>query len=113
MRVVHGRDERRPRGRGLRGRERRPDWNQRPRDLANLAQFSGEGIERELHWQVLAPERSVEEWLDAPILYISGSTALNFSDELKTKLKRYAGLGGLIAAGTATPRRRKPRSTTS
>ena len=79
-----------------RGRERKADWNQRPRDLANLAEYIGDGLERELHWQVLDPARSVEEWLDAPILYISGSTPLNFDDELKAKIRRYSGLGGLI-----------------
>lgn len=79
-----------------RGRERKADWNQRPRDLANLAEFTGEGLERELHWQVLTPERAVEEWLDAPILYLSGSTALSLTDETKAKLKRYVELGGLI-----------------
>ena len=79
-----------------RGRERKPDWNQRPRDLGNLAEFTGKGLERELHWQIVNPDRPVEEWLDAPILYLSGSTALNLDDELKARLKRYSDMGGLL-----------------
>ena len=79
-----------------RGRERQADWNQRPRDLGNLAEFAGEGLERELHWQIVNPDRPVEEWLDAPILYISGSTALNFDEALKAKLKQYSEMGGLL-----------------
>lgn len=79
-----------------RGEARRPDWHQRPRDLANLAEFAGNGLERELHWQIMSADRPVDEWLDAPILYLAGSHALNLSDEVKAKLRDYARQGGLI-----------------
>ncbi len=88
-----------------RGNPQRPDWNQRPRDLANLADFTGRGLERELHWQILTPSRPVEEWLDAPILYLSGSAALNLADEVKAKLREYALHGGLIVFNADCGRR--------
>ena len=72
------------------------DWNQRPRDLANLAAFAGSGIERELHWQIVTADRSADEWLDAPMLYLSGSDALDLPADVKDKLRDYARKGGLI-----------------
>ena len=76
--------------------ERRADWNQRPRDLANLAAVAGQGIERELHWQIVSPESSPESWLEGPMLYLSGSDALDLGDNVKAKLREFASKGGLI-----------------
>ena len=64
--------------------------------MANLAAFTGDGIEKELHWQVVTSDRTADEWLDAPLLYLSGSDAMTLSPDVKDKLRDYAQKGGLI-----------------
>jgi hypothetical protein len=73
-----------------------PDWNQRPRDVANLSQWVGSIAERDLNWQVLGSGASLRDFFDAPILYVSGSQPLKLSDETKQKLRAYVEGGGLI-----------------
>lgn len=74
------------------------DWNLRPRDAANLVRFMGKAIERELNWQIVSLEAPIEDWHEAPILYIEGGKLLTFSDAEKAKLKRYIEQGGMIVA---------------
>ncbi len=71
-------------------------WNQRPRDVANLARWIGREIERDLNWQSVTLQAPVSELLDAPILYIAGSQALNFSPADQEKLKAFVESGGII-----------------
>ena len=78
------------------GDELRGDWNQRPRDLANLAVFTGNGAEKELQFEIVSADRGVDEWLDAPVLYLSGSNVLDLPAGVKDKLREYARKGGLI-----------------
>ena len=72
------------------------DWNQRPRDVANAVRWVGRQLERDLNWQIVNLNVPVEELYDAPILYVSGDDALNFTDEEKQKLKQFVEQGGLI-----------------
>jgi hypothetical protein len=81
------------------------NWNQRPRDAANLTKFISRQTERALNWQIIDFKAPVEDWLDAPILYMSGNQPLNLSDEQKAKLKQFVLSGGLVvghADGGAT-----------
>lgn len=78
------------------------NWNQRPRDAANLAKFIGKQAERALNWQIVNLKAPVEEMHDAPILYISGNQALAFNDEQAQKLKQFVEDGGLILAQADT-----------
>lgn len=71
-------------------------WNNRPRDVANLTAWVSDETERQLIWQVLPLSSEPEEWLDAPLLYLSGHEALSLSEEQEQKLKRYIDLGGLL-----------------
>jgi hypothetical protein len=71
-------------------------WNQRPRDVANLARWIGKEIERDLNWQSVTLEAPIEELLEAPILYIAGSQPLSFTDGDQAKLREYVQRGGLI-----------------
>ena len=71
-------------------------WNQRPRDVASLAHWLSKQTERFLNWQVVNLQVEASELSDAPILYISGSTPLNFSPEHQAKLKLFVENGGLI-----------------
>jgi hypothetical protein len=72
------------------------NWNQRPRDLANLTRYISKTTERDLQWQIVNLKAPVEELHDAPILYIAGNQELAFNDEQKTKLREFVEQGGLI-----------------
>jgi len=73
-------------------------WNQRPRDAANVVHWIGRQAERDLNWQIVNLTRPAEELSDAPILYIAGSEAPNFSAEHKAKIKTYIENGGMVVA---------------
>ena len=52
------------------------DWNQHRRDAAHLTEYTEEAWGLGLTWQVMDPAKaSVEDLLQAPVLYISGSQA--------------------------------------
>ncbi|HEX4055211.1 MAG TPA: DUF4159 domain-containing protein [Tepidisphaeraceae bacterium] len=74
------------------------NWNQRPRDLANFDVWMGREVEldRLLNWQVVNLRAQAGDLHDAPILYIAGDKALDFSDERKQKLKTFIEQGGMI-----------------
>jgi len=75
---------------------RPPTWNQRPRDVANIARWTGRQIERDLNWQIVNLNVNVEELHDAPILFIAGKDSLQFTKEQEAKLKQFVEGGGLI-----------------
>ena len=74
------------------------NWNQRPRDVANLTRWVGRSIERELNWQIVSLDSPLRDLHDAPILYLSGSEAVKLDDAAKDKLRQYARGGGMILA---------------
>jgi hypothetical protein len=71
-------------------------WNQRPRDVANIARWTGRQIEKDLNWQIVNLNVDVDEFHDAPILYIAGKDSLQFTKEQEAKLKEFVEGGGLI-----------------
>ena len=73
-----------------------PHWNQRPRDAANLARWTGRQIERELNWQIVNLDGPVDDFHDAPILYIAGNQRLELGDEQMAKIKLFVEQGGLV-----------------
>ena len=83
------------------GKSVEADWNQRPRDVANIVRWTGSQMERDLNWQIVNLKVPVDELHDAPILYISGDQELKFTDEEAAKLKQFVEGGGLIF-GTPT-----------
>jgi hypothetical protein len=74
------------------------NWNQRPRDVSNLAKFVADQAERPLNWQIVNFTAPVEDLHDAPILYIAGNQPINFTAEQKQKIKQYIEEGGLLLA---------------
>ena len=76
------------------------NWNQRPRDVANVAKWVDAKIERHLNWQIidLKHKEPLRDLHDSKILYISGNQALNFKPEEQAVLKQYIEEGGLIVA---------------
>lgn len=77
------------------GRQPGP-WNNRPRDLARLARWMGRQSGRPLDWRVTRGDAPVEDWLEAPILVVSGNQGLDLSPETKRKLAEYVRRGGLV-----------------
>jgi hypothetical protein len=74
------------------------DWNQHRRDAANLTACTEEAWELGLTWQVMDPSAAmVEDLLQAPVLYISGSRAPDLLPHAK-KLRDYVDRGGFIFA---------------
>ncbi len=90
------------------GKSVEADWNQRPRDVANIVHWTGEQMERDLNWQIVNLKVPVDELHDAPILYISGDQDLKFTDEEMAKLKQFVEGGGMIF-GTADCGMAKPQ----
>jgi hypothetical protein len=72
------------------------NWNQRPRDAANLAHWVGNELERDINWQIVNLKVSVDDLHDSPILYIAGNQVLNFGAKGEKKLKQFVEQGGLI-----------------
>ena len=71
-------------------------WNARPRDSANITRWMSKAFEKPINWQIVNLKVNPEEWLDAPVLLITGSKALNFSAEEVAKLRAYVDAGGMI-----------------
>jgi hypothetical protein len=73
-------------------------WNQHRRDAAHLTEYIEEAWGLGLTWQVIDPaDATVEDLLQAPVLYISGSQAPNLLPHAK-KLRDYVDRGGFIFA---------------
>ncbi len=73
-------------------------WNQHHRDAAHLAEYTEDAWGLGLTWQVMDPTKaSVEDLLQAPVLYISGSQAPALLPEAQ-KLRDYVDRGGFIFA---------------
>ena len=81
-------------------------WDERPRDVANLAKWMGKrSLEGFLNWQLVDLKYPVEEFHDAPILYISGSELLTLSDADTTKLRQFVEQGGMLLGNADCGRR--------
>jgi hypothetical protein len=75
------------------------DWNNDRYDAEHLTRWTGQRLNgRPVTWQTVPVEAPVQQWLEAPILYITGHKAPKFTDEQKKKLRRYVELGGTILA---------------
>lgn len=79
-----------------RGKTTAGHWNERPRDAANISTWIGKQLEREMHAQIVNTKMTVAEWHEAPILYIAGDDAFDFTDAEMAKLLQFVQEGGLI-----------------
>ncbi|HUO10559.1 MAG TPA: DUF4159 domain-containing protein [Phycisphaerae bacterium] len=75
-------------------------WNARLRDVANATKYLERAVEKHLNWQAVPLDVAFEEWLDAPVLLITGSKDPAFSDDDVAKLQAFVNAGGLIASVT-------------
>ena len=78
------------------GKSDHGEWNNRPRDLANLARFTSRELERPVQWQVVPLDRDPADWSDAPILYLASHAALKLSDAEVAKIRAFIEAGGLL-----------------
>ncbi len=76
----------------------RTEWNQRPRDVGNLAAFAGRSLEQEFAWQRIPLSAPVADFHDAPILYLEGRDAVTFDPAAVAKFKAFIEDGGMIVA---------------
>ena len=75
------------------------DWNHHRHDLDNLTTYVENRWKRDLTWQVIDSENAtVEDLLQAPVLFISGKVAPDFSEEEVKRLRDYVDRGGFIFA---------------
>ncbi len=72
------------------------DWDDRPHDVAHLARFTTAALERPLNWQVVNLRRNWFDWMDSPVLYISGDQPPKMTDADVLALRNFALGGGLI-----------------
>jgi hypothetical protein len=75
------------------------DWNNHRSDLANLTHYVEQLWRRDLTWQVVdASSATVEDLLQAPVLFMNGRQAPQFTDEEKRRLRDYVDRGGFLFA---------------
>jgi hypothetical protein len=78
------------------GKAEHGEWNNRPRDLANLARFASRELERPVQWQVVPLDRDPADWSDAPILYLASHAALKLSEAEVGKIRQFIDAGGIF-----------------
>ena len=71
-------------------------WNARQRDAANITSYLSHEMETPLNWQVVTTTSPVSQWLDSPILLITGHKDPHFSAAVLNKLKQYIDAGGMV-----------------
>jgi hypothetical protein len=72
------------------------NWNERPRDIANLARFVGHQTEHFFNWQIVTLESDPADLHEAPILYLSGNEEIQFSDAERDVIRRFIEQGGMV-----------------
>jgi len=75
------------------------NWAQRPRDAATFTRWMSYALERKLNWQIVSNRSPVDDYHDAPVLYMAGNQKLdNLPKETVEKLQQYIEEGGLLFA---------------
>jgi hypothetical protein len=74
------------------------DWDNKLRDAAGLTRYAQHTAERLLNWQIVSLDGPLSDLLEAPLVYMSGTTAWEFDDVQAEKLREYCRRGGMILA---------------
>jgi hypothetical protein len=80
------------------GNAKAANWNQRPRDAANLTRWLERHYHRQLNWQIVTLRMPLEVLQQAPILYVAGNQELAFPPLDRKVLQDYVEQGGLVVA---------------
>ena len=71
-------------------------WDNRPSDLANLAKYAGDQLERPLNWQIVPVDHGWPDWTDSPILYIASNVPPNLTPQQEEGLRAFVENGGML-----------------
>lgn len=71
-------------------------WNARQRDVANVTSWVSTSTEAPLNWQVVNFKSPVSNWLNSPILFITGHKDPRFSPQDIAELRAYVDAGGMV-----------------
>ena len=71
-------------------------WNARQRDVANVTSWISTSTETPLNWQVVDFKSPVSNWLNSPILIITGHKDPHFSPQDIAELRAYVDAGGMV-----------------
>jgi hypothetical protein len=75
------------------------DWDHHRKDLANVVTYAEKCWQRDLTWQIIdADVATTEDLLEAPVLYLCGEVAPEFTDAQARMLRDYINRGGFIFA---------------
>jgi hypothetical protein len=75
------------------------DWNNDPDDIRNIVSIVSEDWKSLLAWQVVDPKSAtIQEMLQAPIVFFNGHEVPDFSVQAKANLKAFVEQGGFIFA---------------
>lgn len=72
------------------------NWNERPRDVANLARFVGRATERFFNWQIVTLDADPVDLHEAPVLYLGGNEPVKFTDEDNRRIRQFIEQGGMV-----------------
>ena len=71
-------------------------WNNWPRDDANLTHRLSHTLEMPLNWQIVSMDNDPEDWLDAPVLLVTGRGDPHFGATEIEKLRIFIHAGGIV-----------------
>jgi hypothetical protein len=71
-------------------------WDSRPRDAAFLTRFLSKRFERPMNWQIVNLQVDGADWLDAPILLITGARDPQFTLPDIEKIRAFVDGGGTV-----------------
>jgi len=73
------------------------DWNNAPNNVRNLTRFVSDVWKKPLNWQIVEAQYARgEDFLQAPILHLSGTEPPRFNDRELTALREFVEQGGTI-----------------
>ena len=74
------------------------DWNYTLRDVAGITHYAEQTLERLLNWQIVSLDVSMDDLLEAPVLYLRGESACEFNEVQVRKIREYCQRGGMLLA---------------
>lgn len=72
------------------------EWNNDPHDCENLVASLGDALGEPVAWQAVDRKAPIKEWLEAPILYITGHTFPEFTGAEQRKIREFVEAGGFL-----------------
>ena len=81
-------------------------WNPDRHDCRNLVAYLGDRLGEPVSWQVMGLDAPVEEWLQAPILYLQGHQFPKLRKTERQKIRRFITGGGTLFAEACCSKKR-------